>query len=238
MDNLIPIREAARRLNVSDTAVQKAIKTGRIAAPLDEDRNPDNGRPRLRWPDCRDQWNANSNATRRTHQGKRIKGDAGQPSPELGAPKPTIDPPADPVVAAIEAQQPPAPLVTMEPQPHGGALKRIEAQQNRPIALDDNGDPIITNDMTMAEAQRVKAIIAARQAAVDLKKDRGQLVDREKMQRQAFKLARGARDALQTMEDRLAPILASLTDLQDVRQVLRDDIRRVCEKIAVEAASV
>lgn len=77
---LIAIREAARRLNVSDTAVRKAIASNRISAPTEQDKDPGNGRPRLRWPQCRDEWLANSDTSKRSHVGSR-----GSPRREAGA---------------------------------------------------------------------------------------------------------------------------------------------------------
>lgn len=68
MAELITIREAARRLGVSDTAVHKAIKSGRVTVgPV----NPNNGRPQLEWPAARDQWLANSDTSKRSHVGPR-----------------------------------------------------------------------------------------------------------------------------------------------------------------------
>lgn len=66
MSELIPIREAARRLGVSDTAVRKAIDTGRVKVA---GKNPNNNRPLLAWPECRDQWLANSDSSKRSHVG-------------------------------------------------------------------------------------------------------------------------------------------------------------------------
>ena len=66
MAELIGIREAARRLGVSDTAVHKAIKAGRahIAG-----RHPTNNRPLVAWPDIEADWHRNSDPTKRTHVG-------------------------------------------------------------------------------------------------------------------------------------------------------------------------
>lgn len=65
---LIGIRECARRLGVSDTAVRKAIAAGRVAAH-DADKDPNNSRPRLRWPQAEIDWKRNSDSTKRTHVG-------------------------------------------------------------------------------------------------------------------------------------------------------------------------
>lgn len=73
MEELIPIREAARRLGVSDTAVHKAIKTGRVTVA---GKNPSNGRPLLSWPSVMHQWSENSDTSKRSHVG--AKGAAGK----------------------------------------------------------------------------------------------------------------------------------------------------------------
>lgn len=99
MSELIAIREAARRLGVSDTAVTKAMKVGRVSAPLDEDRDPRNGRPRLRWPNVETEWIANTDATRRTHVGS-------QGSPRRQAPD---QPPTVLETARARTPEPPPP---------------------------------------------------------------------------------------------------------------------------------
>lgn len=66
MSELIPIREAARRIGVSDTAVHKAIKAGRVFVAGN---NPKNGRPLVEWPKVADDWKANSADHKRTHVG-------------------------------------------------------------------------------------------------------------------------------------------------------------------------
>lgn len=89
MTELVSIREAARRLGVSDTAVHKAIKAERIDAPRDEDRDPANGRPRLPWPKVQKQYIANSDTSKRSHVGSQ-----GSPVRALDAPRvklPTSD---------------------------------------------------------------------------------------------------------------------------------------------------
>ena len=64
----IAIREAGRRLGVSDTAVRKAIKDGRVTSVTT---NPRNGRPEVYWPAARDEFVGNSDTTRRSHVGSK-----------------------------------------------------------------------------------------------------------------------------------------------------------------------
>ena len=80
MQELIAIREAARRLGVSDTAVHKAIKAGRVHIA---GRTEKSDRPLLAWPDAQRDWNANTDAGRRTHVGSQ-----GSPRRALDDPRP------------------------------------------------------------------------------------------------------------------------------------------------------
>jgi hypothetical protein len=65
MSELISIREAARRLGVSDTAVHKAIKTGRVSTAS----QTHGGRPLMDWADTERRWLANSDVSKRSHVG-------------------------------------------------------------------------------------------------------------------------------------------------------------------------
>ena len=153
MSELIPIREAARRLGVSDTAVHKAIKAGRITV---DGTNPQNGRPLVTWPKCRDDWIANSTAERRTHVGgtgkspRRMEYDNRQPTDRLKA------------VTEADA----------EPR-----------QRKQPVNVDDDGEDIDIGDgISLAEANRIKAIYAARTAKVEHDEKVGKLVDADAAQ--------------------------------------------------------
>lgn len=61
----ISIREAARRLGLSDTAIRKGVKAGRVSAPTGD------GVALLDWPKVRDEWLANSDTSKRSHVGSR-----------------------------------------------------------------------------------------------------------------------------------------------------------------------
>lgn len=201
---LIPIREVARRLGISDTSVRKAIAAGRITQH-DEDKDPKNGRPRLRWPDAKREYDANTNSTMRSHVGGNGM------SPKR-------------LAYAGEGYQ--------DARPPAGPAQDPQGEQ--PPLLDGapEDDPEVSQSITLAEANRLKAIIAARQGLLELQRDRGKLVDRDNVNSTAFKAARQARDAILTMPDRLAPILASQTDIIEVHRTLLTECERICADIA------
>jgi len=203
MSELIAIREAARRLGVSDTAVRKAITAGRVTVAGHRETN---GRPLLSWPECEQQWHANSDASKRTHVG------------------PTGTSPTRNKYAGTGPVLP----VTVEAKPQPIA----QPAKDEGTELDAEGDVAIHDGMTLTEAKTAKAIYDARKARMDYEEATGVLVRAEEVRSKVFKMARAARDELTTMEDRLSPILASLTDLNDVRKLLRDETRRICERIA------
>ena len=68
MAELISIREASRRLGVSDTAVHKAIKAGRVHIA---GRHAGNDRPLVAWPQVQTDWGANSDSSKRSHVGSQ-----------------------------------------------------------------------------------------------------------------------------------------------------------------------
>jgi hypothetical protein len=84
MSELIGIREAARRLGVSDTAVHKAIKAGRVRIA---GRTEKSDRPLVAWPQAQADWLANSDGSKRSHvgsQGSPVR--AADPAPQVQLP--------------------------------------------------------------------------------------------------------------------------------------------------------
>lgn len=204
MSELIAIREAARRLGVSDTAVRKAIAAGRVKVAGQHETN---GRPLLAWPECERDWNANSDASKRTHAGSQ-----GSPRREKYAAGPPVAP-----VTPGAAASPPADAGPPLPE------------------LDPEGGVVIHDSMTLNEAKTAHAIYAARQARLEYEESVGKLIEADQVKAKAFRMARSARDALLTLPDRLAPVLASETDVRVVHQLLLEDIERTCQRIAQDA---
>jgi len=189
---LIAVREAARRLGVSDTAVHKAIKAGRVSIAS---RHPKNDRPLMAWPKVRDEWMSNTDAGRRTHVGsqgsERRKGYTDDAPPEVRL-----------------------------------STTSDEAENEASVA---GAAP------SLATSRAVREVYQARLAKLEYEQKVGKLIEADQVKARAFRMARSARDALLTMPDRLAPILASSTDVQEVHRLLIEDIERTCLRIAQDA---
>ena len=195
---LIGIREAARRLGVSDTAVHKAIKAGRVKIA---GRTPTSQRPLVAWPQTQDDWLANSDPTKRSHVGSQ------------GSPRRAADP-----APAVQLATSSRPDETQEPTVTAAAS---DAPRGAP---------------SYAQSRAVREAYQARLAKLEFEERSGKLIDADQVKVRAFKMARSARDALLTLPDRLAPILASSTDVQEIHRLLLDDIERTCQRIATEAS--
>lgn len=191
MSELISIREASRRLEVSDTAVHKAIKSGRVTVA----QMSDVGRPLLSWPECQEQYKANTN-------------------PALQRKPPKVEDKPAPRRQKREEDPPP-----MHASDGGGAIE-------------------IHSGMDYMEAKTAREIYAARQGRLVWEQASGKLVEIASVRLDLFKATRAARDLLMTMEDRLSPVLASETDIQAVRAILRDDVRKTCDRLASALGAV
>ena len=208
MSELIGIREAARRLGVSDTAVHKAIKAGRVTVAGRTDTPA--ARPLVEWPKVEQDWNRNSDAMKRTHVGGSGKSERRKEYAGNG-----------PAVA-----------------PRATRAEVLGEVSSSGMGGDDGGGPVApgVSGPSLAQSRAIREAYLARQAKLDYEKSVGKVIDADQVKVQAFKSARSAREALLTLPDRLAPILASCTDVQEVHRLLLEDIERTCKKIAEEAA--
>lgn len=125
MSELIGIRECARRLGVSDTAVHKAIKAGRIAIA---GRTPSSDRPLVAWPQAQADWGANSDSAKRTHVGATGKSErrtkyAGTPAA-----------PVLPTATQVHAQQAGTPAEELDgARPPGAAVQGPTLAQSKAV---------------------------------------------------------------------------------------------------------
>lgn len=83
-------------------------------------------------------------------------------------------------------------------------------------------------------SKTIKEHFAAKKAELDYRKAAGEVVESVVVQRQAYKLARKARDRLQSIPDRLAPILAAETNVDKIHRMIADEIADICREIAAD----
>ena len=162
----IGVREAGRRLGVSDTAVRKAIKAGRVTVVGETDQ----GWPLVGWPQARDEWLANTDTQKRSHVGSRGS-DRRDDAPEVHlptsdapdeAPAPAPAPaPVNPVPAAEPDDDPPPPA-GRQPQGPSYAQSRAvrEAYQARLAKLEfeqKSGKLVNADEVKAAWFKQIKA---------------------------------------------------------------------------------
>lgn len=209
MAELISVREAARRIGVSDTAVLKAIKAGRV---LVHSRNPTNGRPMLAWPAVQHQWNANTDSAKRTHVG--ATGTSARREKYAPTPPEVVLP-----VVGEEAPEPtPAPYMP------------TQAAATMPAAEDQM--PAAGKGPSYAQSRAVRELYAAKLLKLEHEERIGKLVPADQVKVDAFKTARTVRDGLLNIPDRVAHILAAETDPARVHHLLSNELRTVLSQLS------
>ena len=114
-------------------------------------------------------------------------------------------------------------------------------------SLDSNLNPFVGGDRSSDSAKskqvnmdllkaksRETAARAANQELAVLEKAGG-LVRRDQVEHAAFTSARMAQQSLMAIADRLAPVLAGIEDAAEIHKQLSDELRRVCQGLAVAA---
>lgn len=170
---LIGIREASRRLGVSDTAVHKAIKAGRVtlAEPTPT------GRPRVAWPLVQEQWERNTNPTHRTHAGPRTEkarkaAKAPPPAVIYREPEPAPEPPP---------ARPEPPRAAPDPEPEPASA---------PAAAPA---PAAPPGPSLAQYRAIREAYQARLAKLEYEQRIGQLVPADEVKVRWFKLITAAK---------------------------------------------
>ena len=87
-------------------------------------------------------------------------------------------------------------------------------------------DPISENasGVTYQKSRANKELFEALLKKLEYEERSGKLVDISKMEVDAFTAARVARDKLLAIPDRVAPILVGITDIHELKEVLRKEI--------------
>lgn len=98
------------------------------------------------------------------------------------------------------------------------------------IVEPENGSLIPTFATSRAKSETMKAELAE----LDLKKKKGQLVDRGKVEKEAFALAKKVREAIMNVPSRLSAQLAAMKDRSEVESMLEKELRTALEELCHE----
>ena len=89
-----------------------------------------------------------------------------------------------------------------------------------------------------AAARALRETFLARKAKLDYEVAAGKKIDADEVRAAAYNSSSRAKDLLLAIPDRVAPILAGLTDAEEVHRELMKQIRPVCEELMRSAALV
>lgn len=144
-----------------------------------------------------------------------------------------IDGKVDPDVADIQWAR-----NTQADQQERGSLEQFEKTQAQVFdlsGLEIDSSPAArampaTN--TLASEKTETETIRRQLLEIELRKKRGELVEIDSVRRAWGEKVRAARESLDTMADRLAPIIAAETDVKKVDAMLRAEVRQAMTNVA------
>ena len=149
---LIGIREASRRMGISDTAVHKAIKAGRVAIAG----RTDSGRPLVAWPTLRDDWSRNTDQAQQRKPPPALRGansasvGTNEPVTENPNPAPSPNPPR--TVSLDDVPQPTASGVPSYAQSQ--AIQKAYQARLAKLDFEERLGKLISVDQVKADAYR------------------------------------------------------------------------------------
>lgn len=182
-------------------AVAKAIKSGRLSRCLHQE----NGKVLIDPVVADREWAANTNGVMQRGESVVTKTQSAAPdshtSPESHSPAGTA-----PSVSQFDAL---------------GVM----------VTKGERSDSAIADAASLADSRAMKERYLALMAKLEYEIESGKLIDAEEARRAAFNAARKARNILLTIADRLAPVVAGLTDAFECHQAISKEVRRVCDEL-------
>ena len=192
----------AKRIGVSRQAVQQAVAAGRISTV--------NGK--IDPVKAEKEWEAN------TDQSKPRNRVTGKPKGRRDPKKPETPMDLDKKGRSRSRKKATA---------KKGKSKKTSTSKKRHDEEEQNAGA-----STYAQARAAREVYNAKLAEIKLAKERGLLVDAKKVEAAAFSLARRTRDQLIAIPERLCARLASMTDPNEIRHILEDEIEQVCSELS------
>lgn len=228
------IRELARRIGVSDTAINKARADGRVPANLFG--VADSGRPYVIDVDkampivagaLSLNWKSQSDDRLSTKAPVKQQ----KPSPGRATKKPKQQ------AAKPEQKAAPAKQAKAKQAPKARSVKvQVLAPDPAVPSPQEFDDPIDqrTGLPHINISRQKQAHFEAMAAQAKAEAAAGTHISRDEVKKAAFDVGRQVRDALVLIEDRLADQLASISDPRRIREMLRAEHRKALQKLAQE----
>lgn len=220
-DQKISIREFARRVGVSDTAVHKAIKAGKISASCLDHSNPK--RPKI-FPDAAlKEWGVNYVPN-------------WEQSPALAA---AIEKSETPVstearVLSVTHRSPKTKAVVE----HSLSDDEHQLDENETVDSekpDDESENIrLSKKASQKEAKRIREIADAKMAIVKLQEAKGKLVAREKVDKEFFDVGVSVRAAMQGIPDKWIDNILACDTRSEAHAMLYSAITEALEALHKE----
>ena len=115
-----------------------------------------------------------------------------------------------------------------DPSPVGNSPEAALPRASQPAPAADQpppADPSAKGLPALSVSKAVRAAYDAKLAQLQYQKETEELVPSRQVRDEAFALARGLRDGLMRLADRVAPTLAATADAQQVHHLLTEEIR-------------
>lgn len=207
MEELISLREFARRLGVSDTAVRKAIDAGKISRDCLDHSNAK--RPKIDADRARTEWG--KNYVPHYTQSEKLEASLISQEPTTSK-KPK--PPAEKLVSKTKVKQ----------------LKEAESDAEHPTGVEHNLTDVDSDTINLSrsadtkEAKRVEAIAKAKIAMVELKEKKGKLIDKSAAYKEFFAAGQAVRAAFQGIPDKWIDNILACSTRSEAHAMLTEAI--------------
>lgn len=215
-ENFISIREFSRRVGVSDTAVNKAIKAGKISESCLDRSNPK--RPKINPEAALKSWGKNY------APGWKQSDKLNEAIEKQAIVKVTPDPEkTEPIKAkkknlSIRGNELDVPVEESD-------------DMESPIDPEESDTIWIRKNATFAEAKRVEAIAVAKLAQVKLNEQKGKLISKDKVYKEFFDVGVRVRTSLQGIPDKWIDNLLACSTRSEAHSMLYEAITESLEEL-------
>ena len=114
----------------------------------------------------------------------------------------------------------------------GAPASPARSRGSRPDVGEPTDAGLGVTDRGYTAARAMREAFAAKTAKLEYERLSGKLVEVDEVRRGAFEVGRRVRDSVLSIPDRIAPILAGLTDVNEIHRALTKELREALEALA------